>query len=196
VPLKNDPMSAEGTINSLSQQRHSVEHNTVSFAATMPQEFSNMNSTDASVASSDVGSLLQGRLNWDRGLSEHMTNLPSLPPFKTQCLESPSKSYNVVSAEKDAISHDAAVNSLTYVLGGTHGLRRIEAKDGTPPRDKSINIGRKSVTKGQRSRGRRTHLDAKTRKDAAFMRIKHACAPCFVNNIKVSLDKSCQRYDI
>lgn len=58
------------------------------------------------------------------------------------------------------------------------------------PRDMFVHLdGDEIIKKALRKPGRRSPLDAQAKENAAFMRIKHACAPCFVNNVKVSHDK-------
>lgn len=181
----------------MSHQQHSFEHNTLSLAVTMPQECSNITSSDASVTSSGVGPLFQGTPNWDWRIQGYTTILPPLPPSNTQFSEMISELHNVASAGSDAVLQDVALSSLSPVLEERpHILRTIRAKPVTPPLDRFINVGSNEVaTKSPRRPGRQNPLDAETKEDAAFMRIIHACAPCFVNNSKVSHDQPYQEYD-
>jgi hypothetical protein len=183
-------MDVDVIINSISHQQYSVERNTLALAVAMPQECSNITSSDATVASFGVGPLFQGRPNWDWGVQGHTTILASPPPSNTRSSKMAPESYNVVSAGREAVLQDVAPSSLMPALEERpQEPRPIQAKP-VAPRDMFIHLDGNEITKKPlRKPGRRSPLDAQAKENAAFMRIKHACSHCFVNNLKVSHDK-------
>jgi hypothetical protein len=181
----------------MSHRQHRVENATMSFAVTMPQEFSNTASYHTGATSSGAQSLSQSGTNCDWGVQGCATILPLLPPSNTQSLDKTFPPHDLVSTGKDSALQDIALGSLVPIPEArVQEPRPIRAKPVASPSDTLINNDSDDATgRTPRRRGRKRPLDANTKEGAAFMRKMHACAHCFVNNLKVSLDEPCQRLD-
>lgn len=187
-------MDIDDMLNFMTHGQHRVENTSLSLAITMPQECSNTPSSHTSAASSSVQSLFQSGTSWG---VQGRTTIPLLPPSNTQSPDMTSQPHNVVSTDRDSVLQDVALDSLMPIPEEREQeLRPIRAKPVASPSDTFINTDCSDVAgRTPRRRGRKRSLDADTKEGAAIMRKMHACAPCFVNNVKVSLDDPCQGLD-